>query len=152
MKPSAEKVDVIIIGSGAAGSLMAAKLSAGGKKIIILEAGPERTLGDLTSSQIDARRLKWAGDPVEETGSQPVGNGFNSGYGTGGSALHHYAVWPRLHKEDFTIKSQYGRALDWPISYDDLRPFYDRIQQEVGVSGDHKRETWRPPAADYPLP
>ncbi len=152
MTKSTEKTDVIIIGSGAAGSLMAAKLSAGGKKVIILEAGPERRLSDLTSSQIHARRLKWSGEPVDETGTQPVGNVFNSGFGTGGSALHHYAVWPRLHEEDFRVKSRHGRALDWPISYDDLRPYYDRIQQEAGISGDHTQEIWRPDGAAYPLP
>ena len=147
-----EKVDVIIVGSGAAGSLMAAKLSKAGKKVTILEAGPERTLNDLTSSQIHARRLKWSGAPVEEKGPHPIGNVFNSGYGTGGSALHHYAVWPRLHAEDFNIKTQHGRALDWPISYDDLSPYYDHIQQEVGISGDHQAEIWRPKGTDYPLP
>ena len=59
---------------------------------------------------------------------------FNSGYGVGGSAMHHYAVWPRLHEEDFGMKSHYGRGLDWPIRYDDLAPYYDRVQQECGVS------------------
>ncbi|MCF8474057.1 MAG: GMC family oxidoreductase [Emcibacter sp.] len=152
MKPSHEKVDILIIGSGAAGSLMAAKLSKTGKNVILLEAGPERGLNDLVSSQIQARRLKWSGDPVEETGSQPIGNVFNSGYGTGGSALHHYAVWPRLHEEDFKVKTLYGRALDWPINYDDLRPYYDKIQEEVGISGDHTTEVWRPKGMPYPLP
>ncbi len=147
-----DKTDVIIVGSGAAGSLMAAKLSEAGKKVTILEAGPERRLEDLTSSQIHARRLKWGGDPVEENGKQPIGNVFNSGYGTGGSALHHYAVWPRLHGEDFKVKSLYNRAFDWPIDYDDIRPYYDRIQQEVGISGDHTAEIWRPEGDAYPLP
>ena len=152
MKRQPGKVDVIIVGSGAAGSLMAAKLSKAGRKVLILEAGPKRKLTDLTSSQIHARRLKWAGAPVEEKGSQPISNVFNSGYGTGGSALHHFGVWPRLHEQDFKVKSLYGRALDWPITYDDLRPYYDRIQQEVGISGDHKAEKWRPDGVAYPLP
>ncbi len=152
MSAFAEKTDVVIVGSGAAGSLMAAKLSKAGKKVIILEAGPERTLNDLISSQINARRLKWSGEPVQEKGAQPIGNVFNSGYGTGGSALHHYGVWPRLHTEDFNVKSLHGRSLDWPITYDDLRPYYDKIQQEVGISGDKASEIWRPEGDDYPLP
>ena len=152
MNKFAEKTNVVIVGSGAAGSLMAAKLSEAGKKVIILEAGPERKLNDLTSSQINARRLKWSGAPVEEKGTQPVGNVFNSGYGTGGSALHHYGVWPRLHDEDFKVKTIHGRALDWPITYGKLRPYYDKIQQEVGISGDKASEIWRPDGADYPLP
>ncbi len=147
-----EKVDVLIIGSGAAGSLMAAKLSGAGRRVLILEAGPERKLTDLTSSQIHARRLKWAGAPVMETGRQPISNVFNSGYGTGGGALHHFGVWPRLHAEDFMVKSLYGRGLDWPISYVDLQPYYDKIQQEAGISGDKEAEIWRPGGVDYPLP
>ncbi|VAV97619.1 Glucose-methanol-choline (GMC) oxidoreductase:NAD binding site [hydrothermal vent metagenome] len=152
MTGAPEKVDVVIIGSGAAGSLLAAKLSKAGKSVTLLEAGPKRTLNSLTSSQIHARRLKWHGAPVEETGTQPISNVFNSGFGTGGSALHHFGVWPRLHAEDFKVRSLHGRALDWPIGHDDLRPYYDRIQQEVGISGDQKTETWRPEGADYPLP
>ncbi len=152
MRNHAEKVDIVIVGSGAAGSLIAAEMSEAGKKVLILEAGPERGLNDLTSSQMDARRLKWSGVPVVEKGPQPIGNVFNSGYGTGGSALHHFGVWPRLHVEDFKVRSQHGRALDWPITYGELRPYYDKIQQEVGISGDAASEIWRPEGADYPLP
>ena len=45
------------------------------------------------------------------------------------------------------MHSDHGKGLDWPIGYDDLRPFYDRIQEEVGISGDAKAEVWRPPKA-----
>lgn len=145
------KVDVIIVGSGAAGSLMAAKLAAAGKQVVILEAGPERKLSDLTSSAAHSRRLKWSGSHVEEDGNRPIGNVFNSGFGTGGSALHHYAVWPRLHEEDFSMKQLYGQGLDWPIDYNELRPWYDTIQTEVGVSGDAESEIWRPEGQDYPM-
>jgi len=64
--------------------------------------------------------------------------------------MHQFANWPRLHPDDFRVKSKYGRALDWPISYDELRPYYDRIQKEVGLSGDHVAEVWRPPAIPTP--
>ncbi|WP_417624836.1 GMC family oxidoreductase [Paremcibacter congregatus] len=143
--------DVVIVGSGAAGSLLAAQLAESGKKTLILEAGPERQLADLVSSGLDGRKLKWGGAPVEESGTKPVGNNFNSGYGAGGSALHHYAVWPRLHAEDFTMKSRHDRGLDWPISYDDLMPWYDRIQDGFGISGDASAEVWRPKGKPYPM-
>ncbi len=152
MKSLADKVDAVIVGSGAAGSAMAAKLAEGGKSVIVLEAGPERRMDHLVSSGIWARRLKWGGAPVVEEGRQPVGYVFNSGYGTGGSALHHYAVWPRFHAEDFECNTRYGRGLDWPISYDELAPYYDEVQDEVGISGDTEREIWRPPGAPYSLP
>ena len=66
--------------------------------------------------------------------------------------MHHYAVWPRFHAEDFTMRSDHGRGLDWPFDYAELAPFYDRVQSECGVSGDAERERWRPPGAPYPLP
>ncbi len=147
----ADSTDVIIVGSGAAGSALAARLAEGGKKIVILEAGPDRSNKDLISSQIWARRLKWSGPPVIETGNDKIGHIFNTGYGVGGSALHHFGVWPRLHPEDFNSFSSYERGLDWPIAYEDLKPWYDQVQQEVGISGDAEQETWRPDGAPYPM-
>src|SRR5215831_8505744 len=135
-----EKADVVIVGSGASGSLFAAKLAQAGKRVVVLEAGPELTLGDLYSSQIWSRRLKWGGAVSESVGEYPIALNFNQGWGTGGAAVHHYAVWLRLHPEDFAVMSRFGRALDWPLSYDDIRPFYDRIQAEVGISGDATAE------------
>ena len=147
-----EKVDAVIVGSGAAGSAMAAGLATGGKQVVILEAGPERTNDDLVSSGIWARRLKWGGEPVIESGDNPVGHVFNAGYGVGGSAMHHFAVWPRFHEEDFESRSRHDEGADWPISYADLQPYYDDVQDEVGISGDAEREIWRPPGAPYPMP
>lgn len=147
-----EEVDVLVIGSGAAGSVVAAKAAQAGKRVLILEAGPKRALTDLVSSQIWARRLKWGGAYVEEEGNLKIGHAFNSGYGTGGGALHHYAVWPRLHSNDFNLHSEHGKGLDWPLQYDDLKPYYDRIQAEVGISGDAANEPWRPEGEPYPMP
>ncbi len=147
-----EHVDLIVVGAGAAGCVVAATAAKAGKMVTLLEAGPPRQLQDLTSSQIWARRLKWGGAPVLESGNLPIGHGFNSGFGTGGSALHQFGVWPRLHENDFKVYSNHARGLDWPISYQDLRPYYDRIQATVGISGDSRAEKWRPPADDYPLP
>ena len=150
--PVKDKVDVLIVGAGAAGSVIAAKTAQASRRVLLLEAGPDRKLSDLASSQIWARKLKWAGATVEENGNLKIGHNFNAGFGTGGSALHHYAVWPRLHVNDFKVKSNYGKGLDWPIGYQDLQPYYDRIQTEVGISGDAEAEKWRPPGAPYPMP
>jgi len=150
-----DDVEVVIVGSGAAGSIMACRLAEAGKSVVVLEAGPARRLGDLSSSQIWARQRKWGGAPVIESGSHTVGYGFNNGYGTGGAAMHHYGVWPRLHEEDFVMQSRFGIGQDWPLSYVDLQPWYDEIQTEVGVAGDHLQEKWRPPGAPYsqsPIP
>ena len=146
-----EDFDVIVVGAGAAGSVIAATAAEAGKRVLILEAGPARGLSDLASSQIHARKLKWSGAPVVEEGSLPVGHGFNAGWGTGGGAAHHYAVWPRLHENDFTVRSDHDLGLNWPIDYAALRPYYDRIQASVGISGDADQEIWRPPGEPYPL-
>jgi choline dehydrogenase-like flavoprotein len=147
-----DPVDAIIVGSGAAGSAMAAYLAEGGKRVLILEAGPHRESGQMVSSTLYARRLKWSGSPVIEEGKNPISHVFNSGYGVGGSAAHHYAVWPRLHEEDFEMSTRYQRGKDWPIAYSELSRYYDRVQREVGISGDAKQEIWRPPGEDYPMP
>jgi choline dehydrogenase-like flavoprotein len=152
MNAAPRETEILIVGSGAVGSALAAQLAAAGRRVVILEAGPARSNADLVSSAIWARRLKWGGSPVLESGDKPVGHAFNAGYGTGGSALHHYAVWPRLHAEDFRMRSTYDRGLDWPLGYDELRRYYDAVQSEVGVSGDAAQESWRPPGAPYPLP
>ena len=146
------EADVLIVGAGAVGAFFAARLARAGKRVVVLESGPPWQLGDLVSSQIWARRLKWGGAPVERSGAAPFGYNMATGWGLGGSALHHYGGWPRLHPEDFGTRSLYGRARDWPIDYDTLRPYYDHIQSECGVSGDASREVWRPPGAPYPMP
>ena len=141
--------EVAIIGAGAAGCLAAAKLAEAGRSVVVLEAGPAWTTGDLISSQLYSRRLR--GPYVRTSGAQPIGIGFNAGRGYGGAALHHYAVWPRLHVIDFKLHAAFGEGLDWPFEYETLRPYYDRIQAEVGLSGDTRGEVWRPPADPYPM-
>jgi len=148
----ADKVDCVIVGSGAAGSVFAATLAESGRSVLVLEGGRSRTLDDLYSSQIWARRLKWGAPTVEESGKHPIWYNFNAGHGYGGAAMHHYGVWPRYHPEDMREHTLYGRALDWPYEYDRLRPFYDQVQDDVGISGDAEAEIWRPPGAPYPLP
>lgn len=145
-------VDVAIVGAGAAGALLAARLAEAGRSVTLFEAGPRWDAGSMISSQIWSRRLRWGGPHVATTGSEPIGFGFNAGWGVGGAALHHYATWPRLHPADFSMRSDHGRGLDWPLGYDDLRPHYDRIQREVGISGDAAAELWRPAGDPYPMP
>jgi choline dehydrogenase-like flavoprotein len=150
--PVEDAFDLLVVGSGPAGSVVAAEAARAGTRVLILEAGPARELSDLVSSQIWARRLKWSGAAVEEEGNLRVGHSFNCGWGTGGSAMHHYGVWPRLHENDFKTKTQYGRGIDWPLEYKDLQPYYDKVQSDVGLSGDAEAEKWRPPGEKYPMP
>ncbi|MBA3895578.1 MAG: GMC family oxidoreductase [Sphingomonadaceae bacterium] len=148
-----DKVDVVIVGAGAAGSLYAAKLAGAGKSVVVLEAGPPWTAADLTSSQIWARRLKWGGPNVDFQGDHhSFPHNLNTGWGFGGSALHHYATWPRMPRDSFKLRGLHGMGRDWPFDYDELRPWYDQIQKDVGISGDATKEHWRPPGDAYPMP
>ncbi len=147
-----DPVDVVIVGAGQAGSVYAAVLAEAGRSVLLLESGRGWTLDKLVSSQIWARRLKWGGPPVRFRGDRPgFSHNLNTGSGLGGAALHHYATWPRLHAAAFQSKRLTGRGIDWPFDYDELRPWYDRVQEEVGISGDAAAEIWRPPGAPYPM-
>ena len=114
-----EKVDVVIVGSGASGSVYAAVLAKQGKKVVVLDQGPDWQLSDLISSDIWGRRVKPAGSPFILEGKHPVSYGYQAGWGVGGAALHYFANFPRLLPSDFKINSEHGRAHDWPISYQD---------------------------------
>jgi choline dehydrogenase-like flavoprotein len=148
-----EKVDVVIVGAGASGSVYASTMAKAGKKVVLLEAGPDWQLGDLISSDIWGRRIKPAGPPFLLEGKNPFGYVYQAGWGVGGAALHYFANFPRLMPNDFKVKTEHGKGLDWPISYADLAPYYDRVARDVGVSGDAKaEEIWRPAGEPYPMP
>jgi choline dehydrogenase-like flavoprotein len=148
-----EKVDVVIVGAGASGSVYASVMAKAGKKVVVLEAGPDWQLSDLISSDFWGRRIKPAGPPFLLEGKNPFGYVYQAGWGVGGAALHYFANFPRLLPNDFKVKSQHGKGLDWPIDYSDVAPYYDKVAQDVGVSGDAKaEEIWRPAGVPYPMP
>jgi choline dehydrogenase-like flavoprotein len=147
-----ERVDVVIVGAGAAGSLFAQRFASAGKRVVLLETGPHWRIEELYSSGLWNRRLKPADGGGESTGEDRVFVTYHQGIGSGGAAMHHGAVWIRMREEDFETRRRFGWGIDWPISYEDLRPYYDRFQLEAGISGDAEREIWRPPGEPYPLP
>lgn len=147
------KVDVVIVGAGASAAVYASVLADAGKKVLLFESGPDWEMSDLVSSDIWSRRIRPVSAPFLLEGRNPMSYAGQSGWGVGGAALHYYANFPRLLPTDFKVKSDYGRAHDWPISYGDLAPFYDKVARTVGVSGDAKaEEKWRPPGEPYPMP
>jgi choline dehydrogenase-like flavoprotein len=149
-----EKIDAVIVGAGASGSVFASVLTRAAKKVVLLDNGPDWQLTDLISSDIWGRRVKPAGAPVLLEGNHPFAAYTNqAGWGVGGAALHYFANFPRYLPNDFKINSEHNRAHDWPISYEDIAPFYDRVAVDVGVSGDAQaEEKWRPAGASYPMP
>ena len=82
-----EKVDVVIVGAGASGSVFAAVLAKAGKKVVILEQGPDWQLTDLISSDFWGRRIKPASGPFLLEGKNPFGYVYQAGWGVGGAAL-----------------------------------------------------------------
>src|SRR5580765_6005490 len=110
-----EKVDVVIVGAGASGSVYAAVLAKTGKKVVVLEQGPDWKLSDLISSDFWGRRIKHAGGPFLLEGRNLVSYGYHAGWAVGGGALHYFANFPRLMPNDFKVKSEHNRGLDWPI-------------------------------------
>src|ERR1700751_4821620 len=148
-----EKVDIVIVGAAASGSVYASVLAKAGKKVVLLDSGPDWELSDLISSEIWGRGVKPAGAPILLEGKNPMGYAAQAGWGVGGATLHYFANFPRLLPADFRMKSEHGRGLDWPIAYQDVAPFYDKVAREIGVSGDARaEEKWRPAGEAYPMP
>ena len=148
-----EKVDVVIVGAGASGSVFAAVLAKAGRRSWCWRRDP--TGSSPTSS---ARRCGdgGSGRPAPRSCSKariPFGYAGQAGWGVGGAPLHYFANHPRLLENDFKMKSEHNRGLDWPISYQDVAPFYDKVARDIGMSGDAKaEETWRPAGDPYPMP
>ena len=150
-KQSPEPVDAVIVGAGPAGGVYAHRLAQANLKVVVLEAGNDWNLGDMRSSSLWARRLKYSGTPVRLGGEHPLSHNVSMGSGTGGAAIHHYGTWPRLSPDVFLMQTLHGRGFDWPIDYEQLRSWYDRVQAEVDIAGDAAQEPWRGPGDAYPL-
>lgn len=137
---------VVIIGSGAGGGTLANELAQKGvDKIVILEAGKNFTFSDIENDEFGMfLKLSWL-DKRFATGGWSVAK-TNPNLpawivkGVGGSTLHWAGVALRFNPYELKIKSTYGdipgaNLLDWPISYEELAPYYDRAELKMGVSG-----------------
>ncbi|CAL62679.1 putative dehydrogenase [Herminiimonas arsenicoxydans] len=150
--PNDLSADFVVIGSGIIGSLTAHKLLKAGASVIILEAGPRVTRGELVARfRNSPRRSDWMSpypslDHAPHPIYQPVKNNYLVQAGpypyeaeyirmVGGTSWHWAAHAWRNVPNDFKIKSLYGVGVDWPISYEDLEPFYQEAEEIMGVSG-----------------
>ena len=93
-----EKVDVVIVGAGASGSVYAAVLAKAGKKVVLLESGPDWQSSDLISSDFWGRRLKPAGAPFLLEGKNPYGYAYQAGWGVGYTYPNDRRPWMRIDR------------------------------------------------------
>ena len=141
-------VDLVVVGAGAGGSVLAQRLARKGWRVVVLEKGPfwdpDR---DWVSDEKGSAGLYWTDERVV-SGNNPIQMGKNnSGVGVGGSMTHFAGYVPRLHPSDFEVRTRDGVAVDWPISYWDLKPSFERVERELPVAGEHW--PWGDPH-DYP--
>jgi choline dehydrogenase-like flavoprotein len=151
-KFAGESVDVVIVGAGAAGGVLAKELSEAGMKVVVLDAGPMRDpQKDFASDELAMKSLGWQDTRLVD-GQHPLRMGHNnSGRGIGGGTVHFTGVFLRFHDVDFQAKSLDGVGEDWPITYEDLAPYYDKIEKEIAVSGP-KHFPWGNYHGPYPYP
>jgi choline dehydrogenase-like flavoprotein len=146
--------DVIIIGSGAGGGTLAGHLAPSGKRILLLERG------DWLPREIE----NWDADEVfvknryvsKDTWYDDRGKGFQPGihYYVGGQTKFYGAALYRLRREDFgQLQHHDGISPAWPISYEDLEPYYSKAEQLYEVHGNHAEDPTEPPSSTaYPFP
>ncbi|HWH98542.1 MAG TPA: GMC family oxidoreductase N-terminal domain-containing protein [Pseudolysinimonas sp.] len=173
----AAEYDVIVVGAGAGGGVAAAELAARGRKVLLVERSRPFRNSELRGNHIQGKRLErfdvTAGPGPHSPrvlehadGSVELlrGDGRGTDYGLvamalgGGTRVWQGMAW-RFVVEDFRMASIYGvpedsTLADWPFPYEELEPYYERVEWELGVSGDSGAAagTRAPRRTDLPMP
>ncbi len=139
-----ESVHVVVIGCGAGGSVVAKELAEAGFSIVVVEAGRRRVAE--TEYHSDRREFPLnAADPFRSPDDEaytagPRGFRYHHVRGVGGTTLVSWGVSPRLHVSDFKVRDLDGVAENWPLSYEELEPYYAAVEYELGMSGPSGQE------------
>jgi choline dehydrogenase-like flavoprotein len=168
-KPS-ETVDFVVVGSGAAGGVIARELSQAGFSVVVLEQGPRLGAGDFQHDDLKYNYLSgitndpaqspqtFRDDPAVVAQRPSMGNSLIYARIVGGSSAHFTANFWRFHPNDFNERSLLGAIpgtgfADWPITYEELEPYYTQVDWQIGVSGLADASPFDPPRSKpYPLP
>jgi choline dehydrogenase-like flavoprotein len=162
------EVDFVIVGSGAAGGVLAAELAREGFDVVVLEQGPWRTARDFDHDEVghwifgaltgDPRDYPqtFRSDPSEDAQVAAQPPPLIYARGVGGSSVHFTANYWRLRPIDFHERSRWGAIsgtgfADWPFGYEELEPYYTRVDWEIGVSGTPGPQD-PPRSRPYPMP
>jgi choline dehydrogenase-like flavoprotein len=163
-------VDFVIVGSGAAGGVIARELARANLSVVVLEQGPRLNPSDFEHDEL---KYWYAGGITNETVHSPqtfradaaqkttqplVRAPLTYARGVGGTTLHYTANYWRFREIDFRERSVLGAIsgtgfADWPISYAELEPYYTKVDWEIGVSGLAGADPSDPPRTrGYPMP
>ena len=147
-----EAVDFVIIGAGSAGGIIAKELATAGFNTVVLEQGPYRKQNEFSHDELAVainRELHGGLNDVHgqtfrhyehEQAHKPAVQPVRYARGVGGSSVHFTANFWRLRPSDFKERSLLGSIegtnfADWPISYEELEPYYTKVDWQIGVSG-----------------
>ena len=157
-----EPADVLIIGAGASGGVVAKRLTEAGFSVVCLEQGDWLDRADYPGNKLDwelKARKDWATSPnirglpqdypivEDDTPVSPLM--YNA---VGGSTIIFAGAWPRALPSDFRVRSLDGVADDWPIDYFELLPYFYRTDRDFGVSGLPGDPAYPPDTEDAPMP
>jgi choline dehydrogenase-like flavoprotein len=165
-----DTVDFAVVGSGAAGGVIARQLARAGLSVVLLEQGPRLSPGGLEHDELkywflggitnDAVKnpQTFRSDPSKKGERQKFRSPLWYGRTVGGGSLHYTANFWRFREIDFIERSALGAIPgtgfdDWPITYADLEPYYTMVEWEIGVSGLARADPFGPPRSKpYPMP
>ena len=163
------RTDVVVVGSGVAGALVAFQLAKAGVKVTILEAGPPVDRDEAVEvfraatakvPESPYPNTAWAPHPTVldigvpgtgyfiQDGPDPFGSTYERI--VGGTTWHWLGTTPRLLPSDFRMKTLFGVGVNWPISYADLEPWYVKAEYAIGVAGDSDQRPGLAPVEGLP--
>jgi len=166
-------VNAVVVGAGAGGGIVAKELATAGLSVVLFERGRWQSFDDHDHDELISQRVTVLGNafgPDDEGNPRVVKVGetwrtvlpsesaySNNAACVGGGTLSYGAMAWRFSEQDFRMRTIYGRPDgstldDWPITYDDLEPYYEKAEYEIGVAGEATNPFAAPRKKPYPMP